>query len=128
MAGEIIGYGTTLSIAGTPVARITSVTPPEGTVGKWTFGAFDSTDATKESLPTFKEWGDASFDLVYTPAMGTFLHANLDRADKAIVITDDGGNTRTFTGFLSKLGEEISTEEGLTMSVGITPTGTVAFA
>lgn len=126
MAGETIGYGTKLHIAGSEVAKITNVTPPEGVVSKWAFATFDSDDATEQNLPGLIAWGDCTFDLVYTPAMSTLLYAALDRTDKSITITRPDASTHTFIGFLSKVGEGIPCKEGLTMSISITPKGTVA--
>lgn len=98
----IIGYGTTLTVAATLIAEITSVTAPNAKADQPERTHMQSPGRTKEFIQGLIDPGDATFKLNHIPGSDTddFLVAWKTAGDvRTCVITYPNGHTQTFPAF-----------------------------
>ena len=135
MAGTtgLHGHGTTLTIGGTAVGQIVSISGPNMTrdsIDISNMGSADNSDATKkkwrEFIPGMLDAGECTADVVYDgTTVATFLAAQLTQTAQTITVTFPDSGTWAASGFMTSLGHSIPYDDKISQSVGIKFTGAV---
>lgn len=93
----------------------------------------DSPSAYKEWLPTMKDAGEISFDLIWNP--GDAMHAQLftdnvngTLLDWKIVLPNVAATTFSFSAYVSKFGGNLEYSKGARLSCGLKVTGAPALS
>lgn len=133
MSAGIHGHGSTLSIGGTAVGNITSISGPEISRDPLDISTMDSGTKHREFIPGMIDSGEITAELNYDgTTIATLLKNQTTASAAAIVITIPDGDgttnksTYTGSGFITSLGHAIPFEDKVTQSVGIKLTSTLA--
>ena len=126
--GAVTGNGTTLSIDGTTVANLVSVTPYNVSVA-----LIDSTDMDstwRSSIGGLKDGGDCSFEIAYDPASATHqaITTDIDGATHSIIVTYSNADTCSFSAIVTSFSPSAAIDDKITASVGMKISGAVTFA
>ena len=129
----IHGHGATLSIGGTTVANITSISGPEIARDSIDISTMDSPTKHREFIPGMIDSGEITAELNYDgTTVAALLKAQTTASASAIVVTIPDGDgttnksTYTGTGFITSLGHAIPFDDKVTQSVGIKLTSRLA--
>lgn len=132
MSVGLHGHGCTLTIGGTAVGNITSISGPSIKRDAIDISTMDSTQKYREFIPGMIDAGEVTAELNYdgTTTVSKFLADQLTASAQAIVITFSDSDTATWTGsgFITSLGHTIPFEDKITQSVGIKLTSTLVHA
>lgn len=135
MSTGIHGHGASLTIAGTAVGNINTISGPNLTRDSIDISTMDSGTKHREFIPGMIDAGEISVDLQYDgTTVATLLKNQLTASAAAIVLSvPDAGtvttsSTYTGTGFITSLGHAIPYDDKVTQSVGIKLTGTLTLA
>ena len=131
MSTGIHGHGTTLSIGGTTVGNIISISGPNQTRDSIDISTMDSANKNREFIPGMLDAGECTFDLNFDgTTVSSLLAAQLTQTSQAIIITMSDTDTATWTGngFITSLGHAIPFDDKVTQSVGIKFTGALTYA
>ena len=131
MSTGIHGHGTTLTIGGTAVGNIMSISGPNITRDSIDISTMDSTSKMREFIPGMIDNGEVSVDLNFDgTTISALLAAQLTATAQAIVITMSDTDTATWTGtgFITSLGHAIPFDDKVTQSVGLKFTGALTYA
>ncbi len=116
-----LGKGTTLSIGGTTIAEVTSISGPSLSADSIDVTTMDTTTRYREFIQGLLDGGEVSFDLMFYPgdagqaAMYTAFGAGTD-STYIITFPTAVGATWTFDGFPTACGNEIPMDEAITQS------------
>jgi len=127
MSDGIHGHGTVLSIGGTTVGNIISISGPEQARDSVDKSTMDSTAKWREFIPGMLDGGEISFDVNYDgTTIASLLNSCLaaTAALEVIVTFADGTSAWTCDAFMTKLGHAIPFDDKITQSVTIKAAGT----
>lgn len=134
MSTGIHGHGTTLSLGGTTVGNVLSISGPDLTRDSIDVSTMDSTAKKREFLPGMIDSGEISVELQYDgTTVASLLAAQTTQTAQAVVITlpaEAGGATNTYTanGFITSLGHVIPFDDKITQTLTIKFTGALTYA
>ena len=135
MSTGLHGHGATLSIDGTAVGNIISISGPEISRDALDISTMDSATKHREFKPGMIDSGEVTAELNYDgTTVAAFLLARTKTTATAgnliITISDDDGTTNksTYTGtcFVTSLGHAIPFDDKVTQSLGLKLTSTLA--
>ena len=131
MSTGIHGHGTTLSIGGTTVGNITSISGPDQSRDAIDISTMDSTNKWREYIPGMIDAGEVSVDLNFDgTTVSTLLQAQLTQTAQTILITFSDSDTATWSasGFITSLGHAIPFDDKVSQTVGMKFTGAATFS
>lgn len=123
------GHGTVLSIGGTTIGNIMSITGPNQTRDSLDISTMDSTSKFREFIPGMLDAGEVTIEVNYDSAAGQTandLNDALTQTASTIIITfPPAGATSSFScsGFVTALGFASPFDDKITQPVTIKFTG-----
>ena len=124
------GHGTTLSIGGTAVGNIMSISGPDQSRDPIDISTMDSTAKWREQIPGMIDAGEISFDINYDgAAAGTAnqLQTALTATAATILVTLPDTSTFSASGFVTALGVAIPFDDKVTQAVSVKLTGAMTY-
>ena len=114
------GHGTTLTIGGTSVGQIISISGPNQTRDSIEVSNMGSTSKWREFIPGMLDAGECTLDVVYDgTTVATLLAAQLTATANTVAVTFPDSGTWTAAGFITSLGHSVPYDDKVTQSVGI---------
>jgi len=127
---DVHGHGTTLTVGGTAVGSVLSITGPNKTRQTVDVTSFDSPNRTREHAALrYADSGEAAIELKYVASTATSSPAKILNAvyeassNVAFVFTMSDAKTCTVSGHITALGHEIPLDDKVTQSVSVKFTG-----
>lgn len=132
MSDGIHGYGASLSIGGTDVGNIISISGPDQARDSIDISTMDSSNKFREFIPGMLDSGEITVELNYDgTAAGTADALNTLKTASAltVLVTFQGTATSTFScsGFITALGHAIPFDDKVTQSLGLKLTGSATY-
>ncbi len=124
------GHGATLSIGGTTIANIISITGPNQTRDAIDFSTMDSTSKFREFLPGMLDAGEATFELNYDGSAGgtaNDLNTIMTNPAAECIITFPDTSDITVSGFATALSFGDPFDDKVTQSLTLKFTGVPVF-
>jgi predicted secreted protein len=126
------GHGSSLSIGGTTVGNIMSVSGPSEARDPIEISTMDSATKFREFIPGMLDAGEITMEINYDGADGgtandldTMLRAT--NTNYSVVVTFDDTSTFTSVGFVTALGHAIPYDDKISQSVSVKLTGVPTF-
>ncbi len=123
------GHGAVLSIGGTTIGNVMSITGPNQTRDSIDISTMDSASKQKEFIPGMLDAGEATFDVNYDSASGATandLNTLLTATAETVTLTYPPTNATSSwscSGFITALGFASPFDDKITQSVTIKFTG-----
>jgi len=131
----IHGYGASLTIGGTDVGNIVSISGPNLTRDSIDISSMDSGTSHRDFIPGMIDAGEITMELNYDgTTVATLLKNQMTASASAVVLTlpDAGGVTSTSsytgTGFVTSLGHAVPFDDKISQTCGIKLTSTLTLA
>jgi len=124
--GAVTANGTTVSVGGTAIGNLISVTPTSLSVA--TIDSTDMDSTWRTFIAGLKDGGDCSFEIAYDPSDSS--HTTLEGyigQENGISIAWSDSTTCTFDAIVTSFSPSASIDDKLTCSVGLKITGAVTF-
>ena len=123
----ITANGTTVSVSGTAIGNLISVSPTSLSVA--TIDSTDMGDTWRSFIGGLKDGGECSFEIAYDPSLAshTSLESYIDGGNHVILITWSDETTCTFNAIITSFAPSAALDDKLTCSVGLKITGAVTF-
>ena len=113
------GHGATITIGGTSVGQIVSISGPNQTRDSIDISNMGSTSKWREFIPGMLDAGECTVDVVYDgTTIATFLAAQLTATANTVSVTFPDAGTWTAAGFMTSLGHALAYDDKITQSVG----------
>lgn len=131
MSTGIHGHGTTLTIGGTAVGNIMSISGPDQSRDPIDISTMESSNKFREFIPGMIDAGELTMELNFDgTTVSSVLDGQLTATASSIVVTFSDADTATFTcnGFITALGHAIPMDDKVTQSVTIKFTGEPTYA
>lgn len=133
MSDAAHGHGAVLSIGGTTIGNIISITGPSQTRDSIDISTMDSASKFREFIPGMLDGGEATFDVNYDGASGATandLNDALTQTASTIVITlppTNATSSWSSSGFVTALGFAVPFDDKVTQPVTIKFSGVPTF-
>jgi predicted secreted protein len=130
MSKAIAGVGTTITMDGTPIAEVNSISGPTMTRDQIDVTSLDSTGGYREFIGGFRDGGTVTLNMNFTAdSYGVMMEAYQDENLHPFVITfpDSEGSTVSFSGIVTECPLAIPTDDKVTSDVNVKVTGEVLF-
>jgi len=132
MSDGIHGHGAILSIGGTAIGNIISISGPNQSRDSIDISTMDSTNKFREFIPGMLDSGEITVEINYDgTAAGSANDLNTMKTNTAqtILITFNGTATSTAScsGFITAIGHAIPFDDKVTQSVGLKLTGSLTY-
>jgi predicted secreted protein len=124
MSIGIHGHGSTLSIGGTAIGNIVSISGPSISRDSIDISTMDSSSKWREFIPGMIDAGEITCDVNYDgTTVSALLAAQLTATAQTIKVNLDSDGSFTGSGFITSLGHTIPFDDKIQQSVGIKLTG-----
>ena len=123
--GAVTANGTTVSVGGTAIGNLLSVSPTSLSVA--TIDSTSMGDSWRTFIGGLKDGGECSFEISYDPSLAshTSLEGYIDGDNYVILITWSDETTCTFNAIITSFSPSAAIDDKLTCSVGLKITGAV---
>ena len=125
--GAVTANGTTVSVGGTAIGNLISVSPTSMSVA--TIDSTDMGSTWRTFIGGLKDGGECTFEIAYDPSLAshTALEGYIDGDNYVILITWSDETTCTFNAIITSFSPSAAIDDKLTCSVGLKITGEVTF-
>ena len=121
----ITANGTTVSVSGTAIGNLLSVSPTSLSVA--TIDSTSMDDSWRTFIGGLKDGGECTFEISYDPSLAshTSLESYIDGDNHVILITWSDETTCTFNAIITSFSPSANIDDKLNCSVGLKITGAV---